>query len=236
MEPILVYGFPLGSSMGLVAALEWLGQPYRLCRVDMLGEMREPPYRRLNPRVETPVLITHDGRVVTETMAIAGYLAARDTGHRISFLPGTAEADRMTQFMAFINTGFSGAFSPLWAAMELSEPDPDHEAHLKRYGTPDVIERHDRLEEMIGDTNFLVGERPTLADGVLIGVARWLDYHQVAPRSRWPKLDALRRRIEATPAVQFALAIENGETPKGAGALRGHVPLAELIERYGTAA
>ena len=41
MEPILVYGFPAGSSMGLVAALEWLGKPYRLCRVDMLGEMRE---------------------------------------------------------------------------------------------------------------------------------------------------------------------------------------------------
>jgi len=39
LEPILVYGFPLGSSMGLVAALEWLGMPYRLCRVDML----DPP-------------------------------------------------------------------------------------------------------------------------------------------------------------------------------------------------
>ena len=49
MEPILVYGFPLGSSMGLVAALEWLGQPYRLSRVDMLGEMREADaYARLN--------------------------------------------------------------------------------------------------------------------------------------------------------------------------------------------
>lgn len=42
MEPILLYGFPAGSSMGLVAALEWLGQPYKLCRVDMLGEMRTP--------------------------------------------------------------------------------------------------------------------------------------------------------------------------------------------------
>ena len=40
MEPILVYGFPLGSSMGLVAALEWLGQPYRLSRVDMLADMK----------------------------------------------------------------------------------------------------------------------------------------------------------------------------------------------------
>ena len=40
MEPILLYGFPAGSSMGLVAAFERAGQPYRLCRVDMLADMK----------------------------------------------------------------------------------------------------------------------------------------------------------------------------------------------------
>jgi glutathione S-transferase len=54
-EPILTSGFPLGSSAGLVTAFEWLGQPYRLTRVDMLGEMRTDPYKRINGRVETPV-------------------------------------------------------------------------------------------------------------------------------------------------------------------------------------
>ena len=68
--------------MGLVAALEWLGQPYRLTRVDMLGEMREPAYARLNARHETPVLITDDGRVLTETMAIGAWLETRDTQRR----------------------------------------------------------------------------------------------------------------------------------------------------------
>ncbi len=236
MEPILVYGVPAGSSMGLVATLEWLGQPYRLCRVDMLGEMREPPYLRLNGRVETPALITDGGRVVTETMAIAHWLASRDPDHRISFAPQSPEQDRLMQVMAFINTGFTGAFGPLWTAMELSEPDPDYERHLRRLGTAAVIERHDKLEAMIGNGEFLVADHPTLADGVLIGVARWLDIHEVASRGRWPKLDALRRRIEATPAVQFALAIENGETPRGSGAMLEHVPLAEVIERYGTPA
>ena len=61
MEPILLYGFPAGSSMGLVAALEWLGKPYSLCRVDMLGEMRDASYARINARHETPVLITEPG-------------------------------------------------------------------------------------------------------------------------------------------------------------------------------
>lgn len=233
MEPILLYGFPLGSSMGLVAALEWLGQPYRLARVDMLGEMRDPSYARLNARHETPALITDKGRPLTETMAIAAWLEARDTERRISFDPRSPEADRMHQLMAFVNTGFTGAFGPLWAALEMEEPDPELQAHLRKFGREGVIERHDKLEAMIGDTPFLVGDRPTLADGVLIGVARWLEFHEVAEPDRWPKLAALRRRIEADPAVQFATAIENGETPAGSGALRGQLPLAEVIGKFG---
>ena len=233
MEPILVYGYPSGTSMGLVAALEWLGQPYRLSRVDMLGEMREPPYKRINLRVETPVLITDKGRPLTETMAIAAYLEARDTERRISFDPLSPEADRMHQLMGFLNTGFTGAFGPLWVALELPEPDPDFEAALRRFGRERVIERHDRLEEMLDGSSWLVGDKHSLADGLLAGVARWLEYHEVADISRWPKLRALRQRVESDPAVVFATALEDGATPAGSGALKGHLPLAEVIARYG---
>lgn len=230
MEPLLVYGFPLGSSMGLVATLEWLGQPYRLSRVDMLSEMKTDAYARLNGRLETPVLITDDGRVLTETMAIALWLEVRDTERRISFDPVTTEADRLHQLMAFINTGFTGAFGPLWIALEMA---PSNRETLRGLGSKNVIARHDRLEAMIDDTPFLVGDRPTLADGVLIGVARWLEFHEVADPDRWPRLAALRRRIEADPAARFATALEHGETPVGSGALLGHMPLAEVIERFG---
>jgi glutathione S-transferase len=236
MEPILLYGFPAGSSMGLIASLEWLGQPYRLSRVDMLGEMREPSYARVNARHETPVLITDDGRPLTETMAIAAWLEARDVQRRISFDPLSADADRMHQLMAFVNTGFTGAFSPLWAVMEMSPPEPALQDALRRFGREAVIERHDKLEAMISNTPFLVGERPTLADGVLIGVARWLEIHEVAEARQWPRLAALRQRIEADPAVRFAVAIEDGQAPMGSGAFRGHLPLADVIEKFGNEA
>lgn len=235
MEPILLYGFPLGSSAGLVTALEWLGQPYRLSRVDMLKDMATDDYRRLNDRGETPVLITEDGRVLTETMAIALWLEARDTNRRISFAPGTAQADRMHQLIAFVNTGFTGAFSPLWAAMEMKTPDPPMQDLLRAHGRRSVIERHERLEAMLGDTRFLVGDRPTLADAVLSGVARWAEFHEAIDVSAYPKLSALRRRIEDDPAFVFARAIEAGETPAGSGAMKGQVPLADVIAQFGTA-
>ncbi len=231
MDPILIAGFPAGSSLGLVAALEWRGAPYRLCRVDMLGEMREPAYTRLNPRVETPVLITDDGRVLTETMAIAAWLEARDDDRRISFPPRSAEADRMHQLMAFVNTGFTGAFSALWTALELETPDPAYQAALRRFGRAAVADRHDKLEAMIGDGPYLVGDRPTLADGLLAGVARWREFHEID--DCWPRLAAWRARIEADPAVRFAKAVEDGERPAGSGALQGFDELADVIARFG---
>jgi glutathione S-transferase len=233
MEPILVYGFPLGSSMGLVAALEWLGQPYRLSRVDMLADMKTDQYARLNDRQETPVLITDDGRVLTETMAIARWLERRDVERRISFDPGLPAADRMHQLMAFLNTGFTGAFSPLWAALEMETADPAYRETLRDYGRRAVANRHARLEAMIGDLPFLAGDHPTLADAVLIGVARWAEFHEAVDIAAYPRLAALRRRIEADPAVRFAVAIENGETPPGSGAMQGQIPLSEVIARSG---
>src|SRR5690606_35996154 len=186
------------------------------------------------PRVETPVLITNQGDVLTETMAIAAWLENRDTERRISFDPLSREADRMRQLMAFINTGFTGAFDPLWAAMEMNPPNQALQSALKEWGREGVIERHDRVEEMIGTARFLIADHPTLADGILIGVARWLDFHQVADKARWPKLAALRGRLEADPAVIYATSLESGEMSPGNGACRGHVELAEAIGRFGS--
>ncbi|RXT48869.1 glutathione S-transferase family protein [Bradyrhizobium betae] len=233
MDPILVYGFPTGSSMGLVAALEWLGKPYRLCRVDMLGEMRRPSYARINPRHETPAFITEQGAVLTETLAIAAWLESRDVERRISFDPLSPQADRMHQLMAFVNTGFTAAFAPLWAAMEAKAMEPAMTSALREFGRAKVIERHDKLEGMIEAREFLLGDRPTLADAVLAGVARWLDFHAVAERRRWPKLAALRERLEADPAVVYATALENGDSNPGVGFCTGHAALADVTARFG---
>jgi glutathione S-transferase len=231
MEPILLYGFPLGSSMGLVAALEWLGQPYHLSRVNMLKDMKTAAYRRINDRSETPALITSEGEVLTETMAIALWLEHRDLQRRISFEPGSPQADRMHQLMAFLNTGFTGAFSPLWVALEAEDAPEGEREILRAYGRKAVANRHAKLEAMIGTTPYLIGDRPTLADAVLIGVARWAEFHQAVDPGTYPKLAALRRRLEADPAVRFALAIENGETPSGSGALRGQISLSDILAR-----
>jgi glutathione S-transferase len=199
----------------------------------MLGEMLTPSYARINPRHETPALITDRGDVLTETMAIAAWLEARDTERRISFDPLSPKADRMHQLMAFVNTGFTGAFAPLWVAMEGVAMDDAMRSALRDFGRRKVIERHDKLEGMIEPARFLLADRPTLADALLAGVARWLDFHAVAERSRWPKLAALRQQLDADRGVIYATAVESGSHDPGAGSCAGHIALADVIAQYG---
>lgn len=233
MEPILLYGVPLGSATGLITAFEWLGKPYKLCRVDMLnGEMQAQDYKKINARHETPALITPEKQPLTENMAIALWMEARDSEKRISFDSHTREADLMHQFMAFTNSSFSDAFTPLWYVLEMEHADPALQEQAKKLGSMLVTKRHQQLEEMLQDTPYLIGDHPTLADALLVGIARWMDFHKVGDREEWPKLSAWRNRVEATPAFQFAQAIENGETPSGSSAFRGHVSLSEIKKMF----
>jgi glutathione S-transferase len=227
MDPILVCGVPEGSSLGLVTAFEWLAQPYQLARVDMLQDMKTEAYARLNGRQETPVLLKPDGARLTETMAIAAWLEARDEERRISFAPKSGDADRMHQMMAFMNSSFTGSFSPLWAAMEM-KPNPPVQDMLRSFGRAGVLKRHAQLEAMLDDRLYLAGEKPTLADAVFIGVARWAEFHKL-DIDAFPRIQRLKRRLEADPAVVFAHAVENGETPRGSGACTGYVALEDLL-------
>jgi len=140
----------------------------------------------------------------------------------------------MLQMMAFVNTGFTAAFTPLWAAFEMEAAAPAVLSVLRDFGRQLVKNRHDQLEEMIGTAPYLAGEHLTLADTTLIGVARWADFHQAVDPGAYPKLTAWRRRVESEPAVHFAEAIEDGAQPTGSGACRGHVPLADMIQRFGS--
>jgi len=235
MEPILLTGFPQGSSLGLVAAFEWLGQPYRLSRVEMPDDMTSEAYARLNGRQETPVLVTADG-LLTETMAIALWLESRDRERRISFDPGSWQAHRLHQHIGFLNSSFTGAFSPLWAALEMKGVPDDFRDALRKFGRAAVARRHRQLEGMIGDTEYLLGPRPTLADAVFAGVARWADFHDAVDPKVYPKIQALKQRLAADPAIRFARAIEESGVASGSGAMKAMVPLRDVVSTEKVAA
>jgi len=162
MTPILFYGVPSGCSFGSIVALEWLGKPYRLSRIDMPSVVQSDDYRRINPVGETPSLLTEDGRILSESLAILNHIGAQATEEGLAFKQGTAGFDRLNQTLAYLNTSFFNSFSPLWYSLEHEMAPPAKQA-LRAYGAANVAKVHEQLEKMLGE-----------GPGSSVTSARWL--------------------------------------------------------------
>ena len=229
MFPILFYGVPEGCSFGSIVALEWHGEPYRLCRIQMPEEVTSGPFSSINAVQETPTLMTDDGRFVSESIAILNHIAARSIDRGWGHPQGSPEFDRFNQMLAFLNTSLFSAFSPLWFALE-------HAGHgaaklaLGDYGRKQVAKAHANLERMLEGREWLLGDRRSFADAYFAGIARWNDFHRVIDRGAYPRVSRLYDRLQEDPAVRFAHAIEEGRDAKSAGGFQGHVALDEVLE------
>ncbi|WP_308363647.1 MULTISPECIES: glutathione S-transferase family protein [unclassified Microbulbifer] len=235
MTPILFYGVPSGCSFGSIVALEWLGEPYHLCRVGMPETVIAEDYRRINPVAETPSLITEAGDTLSESMAILGHIAARGIHRQLGFPQGTREFDRLNQMLAFLNTSFFGAFAPLWHALEHGSEGSEKEA-LTNFGRGAVARAHAALKSLMGDSEWLLGEHRTLADAYFIGIARWTKYHQVVDRRDYPNLQRLYEKLQADPAVIFAHAIEQQCPATSSGGFQGEINLQQALSQLKEAA
>jgi glutathione S-transferase len=227
MEPVLFYGVPQGCSFGSIVALEWLNQPYRLCRINMPEDMQTDLYARVNPVRETPALLVEDGAVITESAAILQNLATRGIQRGLGFAQGTPQFDRLNQKLAFLNTTFFSAFGPLWKAYEM-EANPPVQEMLRDLGRESVAKAHAHVEAMLAGHEWLAGDRRTVADAYFIGLARWATYHRAVDQREYPQLHRLVQRLEADPAVVFAHAIEDERPATSAGGFRGHITLEDL--------
>lgn len=233
MEPVLFYGVPQGCSFGSIVALEWLGQPYRLCRIEMLEQPWDRLYGRINPLYKTPALLLENGEAISESLAILLNLAARGQHRQLGFRQGSLEFDRLNRMLAYLNTDFFAAFGPLWAAYEMQEGDEAKKALLKAIGRENVAQNCAHLDTLLADREWLLGgERKTVADAYLTGIGRWVEYHQLFELPReYPHLHRHLQKLQADPAVAFARAIEQGQPASGSGGFMGHISLQELEPR-----
>ena len=228
MHPILFYGVPEGCSFGSIIALEWLGEPYQLCRIAMPEVVSSADFKRINPMGETPALVTASGEIISESMAILNHIGARAIGSGLAFAQGTPEYDRLNQMLAFLNTSYFNAFVPLWYALEHAKNGSAGET-LREYGRTLVKKAHANLETLLQGREWLVGESRTLADAYFMGIARWADFHQVIDRRDYPRIHRLYERLLEDPAVGFAQAIEHEKPVSGSRALMGHVDLHDVL-------
>jgi glutathione S-transferase len=227
MEPILFYGVPQGCSLGSIIALEWLGEPYRLSRIEMLEHPWPAAFARINPLNLTPAYLTAERHIVNESSAILLHLAAR-RNNLLGYAQGTPEYDRLNRMLAYLNTEFFSAFRPLWIACEMAANPPVQEM-LRNLGNPRVQQACAYLNGLLAEREWIDGgSKRTVADAYFAAIARWAEYHKVLDVRQHPHLSRHLQKLRTDPAVIFADAIERQIEAKSGGRFRGHVTLDEV--------
>jgi glutathione S-transferase len=232
MEPVLLYGVPHGCSFGSIVALEWIGEPYRLCRIDMLSKRDDGLLAEVSALGETPALLLENGEPLTESFAILLNIAARNLDRTLGFRQGTPEFDRLNCVLAYLHTSFHSAFAPAWHAYKLAADDPQREK-LRALAREKAARGYAHLQAMLSEREWLAGgEVKTVADAYFVGIARWgEDLGLFELRREYPRLHAFMRKLAADEGVIFAHAIEDETPAKTAGKFLGQVTLEEIRPR-----
>jgi glutathione S-transferase len=154
----------------------------------------------INPKGYVPALITDDGELLTEGVAIMQYVAEMKPDAKLLPPPATLARARVQEALNFIATEVHKSYSPFF--------NPTTHAETKAAVPGNVSRRFDALEKQFADGRaYLLGADFTVADGYLFTVLGWAPYIGLE-LANWPNLSAFRARVAARPGVQAALKDE----------------------------
>ncbi len=175
-----------------------LGTEYERVPVDIFaGDTLTDEYFALNPARETPVLELDDGRVITQSGAILWYLASGTT-----WLPeGRFEQARVAEWLAWeqehVMRGIGGPRFRL--TTRRSAPESRMMAALLATGRAAL----ERLDGVLAQQPFLLGDAPTIADLAVYGYAHLAGEVGLAG---FAAVDAWCERLRALPGFAGELA------------------------------
>jgi len=183
-------------------ALREAGIDFQLVKVDLKNRKLSADgsdFKKINPKGYIPVLELDDGAWLTEGPAIVQYIADLNPDAGLAPKPGTLARYRLQEWLTFINSEIHKGFSPLFRP---TTPD-DYKAVVRE----NLQGRLAFVAEHLGQGDFLLGERFSVADGYLFAVLNWTQWTGI-DLAQWPALVAFQQLVGSRPAVKAALAAE----------------------------
>jgi glutathione S-transferase len=192
---IVVYHHPFSRAANVVWMLEELEVPYELRFVDLAaGAQKSPEILALNPMGKLPIVVDGDA-VVTESAAVALYLADRYGYGRLAPRvddPARATYLRWSLFAPSVIEPGAMAKAAGWAYREGQAGWGSYDAMLKA------------MDHAVGDRDYLLGSEFSMADVIFGGTVRYMiGFKMIEPL---PALAAYAERLAARPALKRAEA------------------------------
>jgi len=197
-----LFTIPGTCALSVHIVLEWIGQPYDI-RVMAHGDNRAD-YLAINPGGQVPALQLDDGRVLTEAAAILMYLA--ETAPHAGLGNGNSDATsryELFQLLSFLTGEVHVAFKPYFSPQRFLQDESQFKS-LQGQAFVVLAPMLVRLDAQLGDAQFILNGRRSVADPYLYILLRWVDY---APGGLilYPALARFRGAMETDPGVTRAL-------------------------------
>ncbi|WP_334146718.1 glutathione binding-like protein [Hyphomicrobium sp.] len=186
-------------------ALEWLGLSYTLIKVS--EELRNSEaYAKLNPSRTVPVLVTDDGWVLSQNVAILNFLAQ---SHPDAHLDGDGSAKGraiVNRWLAYIAADVHKAFSPLLHPERIIGDEASKDAILAQARA--TLRTHfGILNHQLKANTWIAGPNLSIADPYLFVVLRWAHAVKV-DLSSYDAIASYYRRLRDDEGVRTALSRE----------------------------
>ncbi|WP_064601945.1 glutathione S-transferase family protein [Photobacterium sp. J15] len=197
---ITLYGYPRTRSLRVSWLLEELGMDWRYRLVNFAkGEHKAADYLALCPQGKVPTLYD-EGIVITESAAICIYLAEK-YGHHWLPESATAESAKHLEWISFIITELE---QPLWSMgkHKFALPEQIRLPEMLSVARWEFKKAVQTAEAWLPDSEFLIGNFPTVADILLTHTLNWaVKFEQKLP----PRLENYRQKVSRRPALLRAL-------------------------------
>ena len=167
------------------------------------GRQREPDFLAINPRGTVPALVTRDGNLVVESLAVLLHIAGQAPAASLAPPLGDPARDRLHALLSFMVTAVHPAFQMLWrperfAANEAAQADLRHTAE-DRIATMLGV-----LDEELGAHGHLISNAFTIADAYLFVLGRW-GLRLGRPTTAYKRLWRFTEAAAILPATQRAM-------------------------------
>lgn len=157
-------------------------------------------YWHINPKGYVPALVTDDGYLLTEGIAIMQYLADQEVPASLNAERGTASFYKLQEWLTFISTELHKMFSP-WLF------HPEYGAEAQWVATQKIRERLELINTHLGGRKYLLDNTFSLADIYLFTIVRWASLFNIELTS-YRNLSSFLERISNRSAVKSAMRAE----------------------------
>ena len=196
--------FPGACSFAAHVVIHELQLPINVERVT-LGDPNSP-YRQINPTGRVPALLLDNQTLLTENTAILPYLADLQPGTPLFAPAGSVERAQIQGWLGYVATEIHvGAFRPI-NRPERYSADESAFPGIRQRALEQLSNALKPIEARLAQTEYLVGDRFTVADAYLGVFLGWSA--RVGVLNDFPALQAALGRFRARESVVQTLAAE----------------------------